>query len=411
MAQIGDTVRYLSATGGGKITRIEGKTAWVAEDNGFEMPVSLNEIVVVLPAGSKPQAAKLMFDQKAFDMGREERRGGESQANSRGGESRGRRGGENHLSEPVFSKDITPAPEPEPVLPKAPDTPHGEKLNIALAFEPLNIKELGRTAFNLTLVNDSNYTLSFVVLRSAEEEKNWTPVYAGIAEPNELTDLAQPTHEELPGYYRLALQFIAYKPDKPFAMKAPVSVARRLDLTKFYKLHCFRPGTYFSTPVLELKMGSDDLPESPLKLGDATRQVNTTATPNDKRLVRELSGKYRVDRGRQSKKQASPADNPNRLLPPIEVDLHIHALTDTTAGMSNTDMLTMQLDAVEATMRDNRRRIGQKIIFIHGKGNGVLRHAVLDLLKRKYPTAELQDASFAEYGFGATLVTVHQPAK
>lgn len=390
MAQKGDIVRYLSSTGGGTITRIEGKKAWVAEDNGFEMPVALNEIVVVQPAGSEPSAAKLAFDQKAFDHGRQQR---------------------HSAPQSVLTKDTTPPPAPAPALPKAPDTPHGNRLNIALAFEPLNLRELGRSAFNTVLVNDSNYTLAFTLLRAAEDEKNWTLVYTGIAEPNELVDLAQPEHDELPGFYRIALQYIAYKPDAAFELKAPVSVARRLDLTKFYKLHCFRPGTYFTSPVMELKLVNDDIPESPLKLGDATRHVHTDASAGEKRMVRELSSKYRVGRNRDHRKAADPADNPNRLLPPIEVDLHIHALTDTTAGMSNADMLTMQLDTVSATMRDNRRRIGQKIIFIHGKGNGVLRRAVLDLLKQKYPAAETQDASFAEYGFGATLVTIHNEKK
>ncbi|MEG1546116.1 MAG: Smr/MutS family protein, partial [Bacteroides sp.] len=49
---------------------------------------------------------------------------------------------------------------------------------------------------------------------------------------------------------------------------------------------------------------------------------------------------------------------------------------------------------------------GQKIVFIHGKGDGVLRKAVLDELKYKYPTCQSQDASFKEYGFGATMVTI-----
>ena len=48
-----------------------------------------------------------------------------------------------------------------------------------------------------------------------------------------------------------------------------------------------------------------------------------------------------------------------------------------------------------------------QVVFIHGKGEGVLRKAVLDELKRKYKNCEAQDASFREYGFGATLVTVH----
>lgn len=383
MAQIGDTVRYLSATGGGKITRIEGKMAWVAEDNGFEMPVALNELVVVLPAGSKTSGPRLTFDQAAYDKGK-----ATESDQSKTGRS-------------AMSKDITPPAAPQPA---APETRYGDRLNIALAFEPLKIRELGSTSFNAVLVNDSNYTLLFSFLRAGEGERQWQVVYSGTAQPNELIDLAQPDHEELNGYYRVALQYVAFKPDRPFDIKAPMSVARRLDLTKFYKLHCFRPGDYFTSPVLELKLVENDEPIQPLQLSDAAQRVDVSATPADQRMVRELSDKYRVGR---DKKRPRVADNPNKLLPPIEIDLHIHALTDSIAGLENSDMLAMQLDAVEAAMKANIRRIGQKIIFIHGKGNGVLRRAVHDLLHRRYPSAELQDASFAEYGFGATLVTIH----
>ena len=58
-------------------------------------------------------------------------------------------------------------------------------------------------------------------------------------------------------------------------------------------------------------------------------------------------------------------------------------------------------------MKENSGRIGQKLVFIHGKGEGVLRKAVLELLRKEFPKSELQDASFREYGFGATLVTIH----
>jgi dsDNA-specific endonuclease/ATPase MutS2 len=40
------------------------------------------------------------------------------------------------------------------------------------------------------------------------------------------------------------------------------------------------------------------------------------------------------------------------------------------------------------------------------KGDGVLRKALLDELKRKYSNCRHQDASFQEYGFGATMVTI-----
>ena len=70
-------------------------------------------------------------------------------------------------------------------------------------------------------------------------------------------------------------------------------------------------------------------------------------------------------------------------------------------------MLDVQLKEFRRVMDENIRHKGQKIVFIHGKGEGVLRKALLDELKHKYKHCEAQDASFREYGFGATLITVH----
>ena len=69
-------------------------------------------------------------------------------------------------------------------------------------------------------------------------------------------------------------------------------------------------------------------------------------------------------------------------------------------------MLLYQLDKFRETIDAHKKHIGQKIVFIHGKGEGVLRKAILDELKRRYPRCEAQDASFREYGFGATQVTI-----
>ncbi len=71
MAKVGDTVRFLNSIGGGRITKIDGQIAYV-DDDGFETPVLLKEIVVVMPAGHEQSATghRPMFDQKAFDEGR-----------------------------------------------------------------------------------------------------------------------------------------------------------------------------------------------------------------------------------------------------------------------------------------------------------------------------------------------------
>ena len=57
-------------------------------------------------------------------------------------------------------------------------------------------------------------------------------------------------------------------------------------------------------------------------------------------------------------------------------------------------------------MDANLRQPGRKIVFIHGKGNGVLRAAIEKELSHRYKGHRVQDASFREYGFGATQVTI-----
>lgn len=79
----------------------------------------------------------------------------------------------------------------------------------------------------------------------------------------------------------------------------------------------------------------------------------------------------------------------------------------THGGMGNAEILNYQLDKFREVMEKYKTKREQKIVFIHGKGDGVLRKALIDELKRKYSNCRYQDASFQEYGFGATMVTIN----
>ena len=346
MAKIGDTVRFLNSVGGGKIVKIEGNIAYVDED-GFETPVLLRECVVVTPAAG---------------------------------------------SEPAPSKYVPPTVVPE--QPKAPkpetfeETETGEKLNIVLAYEPAEIKHLNTTTFDAYLVNDSNYFLYFTYLTRADGG-GWITRYAGIVEPNIQVFLGEVTRDQLPQMDRVAIQYIAFKRDKEFKLKAPVAVEYSLDTTKFCKLHCFHENMYFDTPVIAVDIVKNDVPYRQMiidssQLEDAMRAKRQAERPN-----------------------RQPVQRKDKRPQIIEVDLHIHELIDTTAGLSNSDMLEVQLKEFRRVMDENRNNKGQKIVFIHGKGEGVLRSALLKELNHKYKQCSVQDASFREYGFGATQVTIH----
>jgi dsDNA-specific endonuclease/ATPase MutS2 len=90
----------------------------------------------------------------------------------------------------------------------------------------------------------------------------------------------------------------------------------------------------------------------------------------------------------------------------VEVDLHVNEILESTAGMSAKDILDYQLKVFSDTMEKYKNDKGRRIVFIHGKGEGVLRNALLQELKSKYRRCTYQDASFREYGFGATMVKI-----
>ena len=99
-----------------------------------------------------------------------------------------------------------------------------------------------------------------------------------------------------------------------------------------------------------------------------------------------------------------------RSLPVFEVDLHIHQLVKSYKGMSNYDMLSKQLDTAKRQLDFAIAKRIQKIVFIHGVGEGVLR-AELEYLFRRYENIKYYDADFQKYGRGAVEVYIFQNKK
>ena len=93
--------------------------------------------------------------------------------------------------------------------------------------------------------------------------------------------------------------------------------------------------------------------------------------------------------------------------PPMEVDLHIAQLTANERGMTAHDKLNLQLDAARNKLEFAISKRIQRVVFIHGVGEGVLK-AELDYLFSRYENLKYYDADFKKYGFGATEVYLFQ---
>ncbi|TVZ59881.1 Smr domain-containing protein [Flavobacteriaceae bacterium MAR_2010_105] len=109
-----------------------------------------------------------------------------------------------------------------------------------------------------------------------------------------------------------------------------------------------------------------------------------------------------------SKKRKVPKLRPKeRILPAMEVDLHIHHLTDSTRQMNNFEMLNLQLDTAKRQLEFAIKKRIQKVVFIHGVGEGVLR-AELETLFGRYDNVKYYEADYKKYGLGATEVYIYQ---
>ena len=105
-----------------------------------------------------------------------------------------------------------------------------------------------------------------------------------------------------------------------------------------------------------------------------------------------------------------PAPRPRskeKLAPPMEVDLHIHKLVPRSGGMSNYEILTVQTDTAKRQLEFAMKKRIQRVVFIHGVGEGVLR-AELETLFNRYENLKYYDADYQKYGLGATEVYIFQ---
>ncbi|MEJ6546937.1 MAG: DNA mismatch repair protein MutS [Flavobacteriaceae bacterium] len=97
-----------------------------------------------------------------------------------------------------------------------------------------------------------------------------------------------------------------------------------------------------------------------------------------------------------------------REAPKMEVDLHIHQLTQA-RGLSNYEILNIQLDTAERQLNFAISKKIQKVVFIHGIGAGVLKEELVYLFKR-YVGLRYYDGDYKKYGMGATEIYLSQGA-
>lgn len=187
---IGDTVRYLNAVGGGKVTRIISPTmVEILDESGFEIPVSTTELLVIKSHENKPE-------------------------------------------EEIVLPNIE---ESNPIT----YIEGNDELHILLGFVPISNKN---DIFSLYVINDSNNWITYLCAQTTQE--NQTIIDSGSLEPNTKIQITQLTLSQIHEIITIHFQGIVYKPDN-YTVENPISTEYHVEHTKFHKSGVFRENDFF----------------------------------------------------------------------------------------------------------------------------------------------------------------------
>lgn len=343
---IGDKVRFLNDVGGGKVLKyIDNETVLVLNEDDFEIPVLMSELIL---------------DQ------------GVDYSNTGGVES---------SSSSNQTAVQSPQPEPEDDYVKEDDT-----ISTYLAFVPKNQKNKTDSALTIHLINDSNYMAfanvmfqygAFYVSHAKQISAN-LKLEVKTLEKNEINDVDS-----------IRVQMMFFKKD-PHEMKPVVNKEIKINPIKFFK-----DATYIENDFFYEKAHL-------ISLYDENEAIEKMPEISAEELKKALQTKEHDSKNLNKK----PESKSSKSTETREIDLHIHELLDTHEGMSAQEILDYQMDAFREEIKKAIADKVKKVVFIHGKGNGALKSELRRELKHKYRKYQFQDASFQQYGFGATMVYV-----
>ena len=339
---IGDKVRFLNTTGGGLVIRMDGKLVYVEDEDGFEIPTPEHELVLIEKSDQPHKGAKP-----------------ESVVSSP------------RVDEVVEEEDY--------------DFSDNESDDKDPRFYVAFLQDgNGSTPFlNLHIVNDSNY-FAYFTLAQVSSAPNGKLLHFGTVEPNTKLLLGRYNPQAIDNQ-EWQIQLLLFKKALEYGVYPPVSTAFKIKAARFFKDNGFAANDFFNEKAVLF----------PVIKGEFEKKLEQLS---EMELMKVAVDKERSDKPRVSVRRNEPGL--------LEVDLHIHELMDDTRGLSNGEILQHQLDKFKQVMQENIGNKGRRIVFIHGVGNGTLKTELRKLLERSYKKNLYQDASFQEYGYGATMVII-----
>jgi len=273
-----------------------------------------------------------------------------------------------------------------PVLASKVTTVHGyeapgSKKDITADEQPLQTGEFKTKGVYVGVVNDAKansvvhfYLIndtSFQLLASLTTEKQtaFKGEFGGIVAPNTAAKIYSAQLADLQLWPSLIFHIICHTKQN-VEPPAPVVITEKFKAKDF-------SGTKKQVPVLNQPGWLFRLDEPELII-DAQKLKESFYQPADEKVVVEKPGN--------------------------EIDLHIEKLRDDYQFLNSSEILKIQLDFFHKKLDAAIVHQQPEIIFIHGAGNGILRHELHKLLSKHAKVQTFMDARKEKFGYGATKV-------
>ncbi|MBU8893095.1 MAG: DUF2027 domain-containing protein [Bacteroidales bacterium] len=344
----GDRVKFLNEVGQGVIARFQDeKIALVLNDDGFEVPVLMSELLKVEGEYSFNDNEKKDFNQP------------DEQSKQQNIVIH-----EDDLEEDGVNTD--------------------NKANVFFALVPKNQKDMLNSDLDVYLINDSNFRVLYSL---SKKENEFQSLFAyGNLEDNTKVIFETIKREDLNNFEEINFQLIFFRKGNYFILD-PLNKTWNVKPARFFKQNTFTVNDFFNEKAYVYELTGEE--------------INLADHVSDSDIEKAIKDKDRKEPEKQFKSSKSGKDQEIE-----EIDLHIHELVDDYSNLSNKEMLDMQMSRFTTALDGGIIAGTKRMVFIHGIGNGKLKHEVLKTLNRKYPKLRYQDASFKEYGYGATMIII-----
>ena len=356
--KVGDKVNFLNESGGGVITKIiDSKLVKVEIDGGFEMPVLANELI-------------LDFRAKEMDDIEKEYSAGYSAPAK--------------YIEPEADTDN----EPERVSDINPFATVKEDKGIYLAYEPHEQQWVLTGEMDIFLINNTNYDILYSLF--LEQEKEIKGIDYGSVPAGSKILIETIDREELDNWIKGYLQ-ILFHADEPEKIYMPLHSRINVKTGRFYKEGSYLGNTLLSGKAVIINIS----PQSALE----------SATGN---LLKEKLGFRTHSTNAEEVKETPIIEKHKTAHREALVDLHIAELVDNILGLSGQDMLEIQMKYFKKTLESAIANDYEKVTFIHGVGNGVLKNSIISEIDN-YEGIEGRMAAITKFGVGA--IDIHIKTK